>query len=109
MIHIPDRLPPSIVAFLVILAFVLGVFAGYTLRINQERVSGANVVLADMAAIKPINEKLAEDVAKNDEYKKRKQAEELHDCETRPTSFIFSDLDDDSLRAKINNSWKRAD
>lgn len=106
MFHIPDRLPPSIVSFLVILAFVLGVFAGYYLRINQERVSGANVVLADMAAIKPINATHEADVAKNEEYKKRKAEEELDDCETRSTSFIFSDLDDNSLRTKINNPWK---
>ncbi len=106
MLNIPDRLPPSVVSFLVILAFAVGVVGGWFLRINQEDVAGAAVALKDMKAMKPINEKLKTDIAKNEEYKQRKSEEGLHDCETRPTSFIFSDLDDSSLRTKINNSWQ---
>lgn len=85
-----DRLPPTIVGLLVVASFAIGNVSGYVLRMNQEDVSAAKVIIEDANELMQIESETVEEQANVDKRKKEVQANTLDKCLTEPLPFKFS-------------------
>lgn len=90
MFKLPDRLPPSAVAILIIAAFLAGGYGGYALRINQEDVAAAVVVLEDVLVSIGIREEHTVRADRIEDLKNAPELEMLDDCYTRRLPFNFN-------------------
>lgn len=89
MFNLPDRLPPSVVGILIIAAFIGGNFSGYYLRINQEDVAAAAVVLEDVLVSVGIREEHIVQRERIEELKNAPELKLLDECFTRDLPFDF--------------------
>lgn len=89
-ITMPKRLPPSLIAVVVILAFLCGVAVGYYLRMNQEDVMAARVILHDAKDVAKIEKTTKQEQVNVEQKKQDAQKYSADECLTKPLPFDFS-------------------